>query len=227
MRKKLCKILVTGGAGFIGSEFVRQGVKAGYKLVVVDSLSYAGDLGRLTDVRKKISFYKVDVSMRKKLEMVFREERPQMIVHFAAETHVDRSIQDASAFIRTNVIGTQNLIELAHDQKVTRFIHMSTDEVYGQSFKGYFSEQDPIKPRNPYSATKASAELLLKAAMDTYQFPAIIVRPANNYGPWQYPEKFLPVIISHALQNQPIPVYGKGEQIREWLHVSDCVRADI
>jgi dTDP-glucose 4,6-dehydratase len=218
-------ILVTGGAGFIGSEFVRQGVQKGCRLVVVDNLSYAGDLARLKDVRSKIKFYKVDIADRVKLEAVFRKEKPQALVHFAAETHVDRSIKDAGPFLKTNVLGTQNLVELAVKYNLKKMVHISTDEVYGQSMSGWFKETDPIRPRNPYSATKGAAELLVNAARETYGLPAVIVRPSNNYGLWQYPEKFLPVIISSALKDRPIPVYGKGAQIREWLHVSDCARA--
>ena len=225
MRQKLHKILVTGGAGFIGSEFVRQGVKAGYRILVVDNLSYAGDLARLKDVRGGITFYKVDITDRNRLETVFRKEKPEALVHFAAETHVDRSIKDARPFLSTNILGTHNLVELAIRYGLKRMVHISTDEVYGQSTTGWFKETDPIRPRNPYSATKASAELLVNAARVTYGLPAVIVRPSNNYGLWQYPEKFLPVIISSALKDQPIPVYGKGEQIREWLHVSDSARA--
>lgn len=225
MRQKLHTILVTGGAGFIGSEFVRQGIKAGRRIVVVDNLSYAGDLARLKDVRGKIKFYKVDIAQRGKLETVFRKEKPQELVHFAAETHVDRSIKDVKPFLSTNIMGTQNLVDLARQYGLTKMVHISTDEVYGQSLSGWFKETDPIQPRNPYSATKASAELLVNAARVTYGLPAVIVRPSNNYGLWQYPEKFLPVIISNALKGRPIPVYGKGAQIREWLHVSDCARA--
>ena len=225
MSNKLHTILVTGGAGFIGSEFVRQGVKNGCRIVVVDRLSYAGDRARLKDVGSRISFYKVDIAERKKLEAVFRKEKPQALVHFAAETHVDRSIKDAAPFLKTNILGTQNLVELAIEYGVKKMVHVSTDEVYGQSTSGWFKETDPIAPRNPYAATKAAAELLVHAARITHGLPAVIVRPSNNYGLWQFPEKFLPVIISSALKDRPIPVYGKGAQIREWLHVSDCARA--
>jgi len=224
MRQGIRKILVTGGAGFIGSEFVRQNAGRYQKLVVVDKLTYAGDLSRLKEAKKKYIFYKIDICQAKKIENVIKKERPQYIVHFAAETHVDRSIQDASAFIQSNVIGTQILINLALKYKIKKFIHISTDEVYGDSKKGRFKEDAPLKPNNPYSASKAAAEFFVRAAIRTYQLPAIIIRPANNYGPWQYPEKFIPVIISEALNNKKVPVYGKGLQIREWLHVSDCAK---
>jgi len=216
------KILVTGGAGFIGSEFVRQAVKKGQKVTVIDKLTYAGDLKRLSEVRAKCVFHKVDICQKMKLAAIIKKEMPHTIVHFAAETHVDRSIQDAEAFIQTNITGTQNLIDCARNYKIKKFLHISTDEVYGESRKGRFHENSAIRPKNPYAATKAAAELLVRAAINTHDFPAIIVRPANNYGPWQYPEKLIPVIILKALKNKKVPVYGRGKQIREWLHVSDC-----
>lgn len=225
MPKVTDKILVTGGAGFIGSEFVRQAVKKGRKIIVVDKLTYAGDPKRLKEIKGKFAFYKTDICQRQRLEAVIRKEKPRQIVHFAAETHVDRSIQDALPFIRTNVTGTQNLIDLSRKYHVKKFFHISTDEVYGESRKGRFPETAPLKPKNPYSATKTAAELLVRAAIKTYDFPAIIIRPANNYGPWQYPEKLIPVIILKALNNTKVPVYGKGKQIREWLHVTDCAEA--
>jgi len=223
MRKKFRKLLVTGGAGFIGSEFVRQAVKKSYKVGVIDCLTYAGDSARLKSVRKNISFYRANINNISALENIFHKERPDALVHFAAETHVDRSIKDARPFIQTNVLGTNNCIQLALKYKIKRFVHMSTDEVYGASLKGRFKEHvHALNPKNPYASTKAAAEHLLLAAVNTYGLGVIVVRPANNYGPWQYPEKFIPVIILKALKNQRVPVYGKGLQIREWLHVSDC-----
>jgi dTDP-glucose 4,6-dehydratase len=224
MRQKIHKILVTGGAGFIGSEFVRQGIRKGYRMVVVDKLTYAGDLARLRDVKNQFTFYKTDIANKKQLERIFKKEHPKFVVHFAAETHVDRSIhQDVAPFLQTNVQGTQNLIDLSRHYGIQKFVHLSTDEVYGASRKGlFFEDKSPLKPNNPYSASKAAAEFLVRAAIQTHHFPAVIVRPANNYGPWQYPEKFVPVILLKILNKQKIPVYGKGEQIREWLHVSDC-----
>lgn len=222
MRSAVHKILVTGGAGFIGSEFVRQGVKKGYKIVVADMITYAGDLARLKEVQRHYALHEINICRRDKLEALFRSEKPRTVIHFAAETHVDRSIQDARPFIETNIIGTQNLVDLAREHNVEKFLYISTDEVYGESRSGRFRENLPLRPGNPYAATKASAELLIKAAVRTHRFPAIIVRPANNYGPWQYPEKFVPVIIFKALRDRKIPVYGRGQQIREWLHVSDC-----
>ena len=220
------KLLVTGGAGFIGSEFVRQYADQ-YKIVVVDKLTYAGDRQRLKEVLPQIEFIKADIANVKRLREIFKRVKPAAIIHFAAETHVDRSIQDNHPFIQSNVIGTQNLVDLSREFKVKRFIHISTDEVYGDSTSKHsrFKETAPLKPNNPYSATKAAAEFIIRSAVRTYQFPAITIRPANNYGPWQYPEKFVPVIILKTLKNQKIPVYGRGLQIREWLHVSDCARA--
>jgi dTDP-glucose 4,6-dehydratase len=222
MRGTIRKILVTGGAGFIGSEFVRQGVKRGYRLVVVDCLTYAGDLKRIKEVSKDIRFYKIDICFKEKLEAVFQREKFDGLVHFAAQTHVDRSLKDNTPFIRTNILGTQHLIDLSLKYGLQTFVHISTDEVYGQSLKGFFKESDPLRPRNPYAVTKASGELLVQAAIHTFALPAIIIRPANNYGPWQYPEKLIPVVISKSLKGQRVPVYGKGHQIREWLHVADC-----
>lgn len=225
MAKKSKKILVTGGAGFIGSEFVRQGVAKGYQMTVVDKLTYAGDLTRLKSVQKKINFYKTDICDTASLQRIVKKHRPESIVHFAAETHVDRSIQDVRPFIKTNVEGTNALIQIARQFQIPRFIHIATDEVYGEIHRGKFTETSPIQPNNPYSATKAAADFLIKAAIRTYKLPAIIIRPSNNYGYWQYPEKFIPVIILKAMRHQPIPVYGEGKNVREWLHVSDCARA--
>ena len=227
MRPRLSQILVTGGAGFIGSEFVRQGVERGHNIVVADKLTYAGDLSRLRNVKKHIRFYKTDIGHKPALEKIFKKESIHAIVHFAAETHVDRSIhEDVTPFIDTNVKGTQNLIDLARAYHVKKFLHISTDEVYGQIERGqFFEDRSPLRPNNPYSATKAAAEFLIRAAVRTHQFPAMILRPSNNYGPWQYPEKFIPVVILKALKNQRVPVYGEGKQIREWLYVGDCINA--
>jgi len=226
MRQKLHKILVTGGAGFIGSEFVRQGARS-FPLIVVDKVSYAGDTLRIQEVAKDITFYKADITQRARLNKIFSKHKPDVVVHFAAETHVDRSIQDATSFLHTNVIGTQTLMDLSRQYKVKKILHISTDEVYGASTQGRFLETAALKPQNPYAATKAAAEHLIRAAINTYAFPAIIIRPANNYGPWQYPEKFIPVCVLKAIHQKKVPVYGRGEQIREWLHVSDCVRAIV
>jgi dTDP-glucose 4,6-dehydratase len=225
MRSKSSRILVTGGAGFIGSEFVRQAVDQGFKVAVLDSLTYAGDLERLKDVKGKFEFFKADIGDAKKVAAAFKKFKPAAVLNFAAETHVDRSILDSSHPIRTNVLGTQVLIEETRHSHAERFLHISTDEVYGDIEAGHFYETTPLNPSSPYSAAKAAADLLIKSYMRTYQFPAIIVRPSNNYGPWQYPEKFVPVVIYKALKDQNIPVYARGMNIREWLYVSDCVAA--
>jgi dTDP-glucose 4,6-dehydratase len=225
MRSKPSRILVTGGAGFIGSEFVRQALTQGYKVAVLDSLTYAGDLERLKAVKGKFEFFKADIGDPKKVAAAFKKFRPTCIAHFAAETHVDRSILDASHPIRTNVLGTQVLIDQVRKTNVERFLHVSTDEVYGDIEAGHFYETTPLNPSSPYSAAKAAADLLVRSYIRTYKFPAIIVRPSNNYGPWQYPEKFVPVVIYKALKNQKIPVYAQGMNIREWLYVSDCAAA--
>lgn len=217
--------MITGGAGFIGSEFVRQSIKTGYKVIVVDKLTYAGDLKKLKEVEGKYKFYKTDICNKKKVEEIFKKEKPQTIVNFAAQTHVDRSIVNATPFIDTNIKGTQILLDVSKKYKIKKFIHISSDEVYGEIKKGKFSENSSLKPNSPYAASKAAADLLIKAYIRTYNFPALIVRPCNNYGPWQYPEKFIPVAICKVLKNEKIPVYAQGLNKREWLYVSDCTKA--
>lgn len=220
------KLLVTGGAGFIGSEFVRQGIKRGYDIVVVDKLTYAGDLERLKEVEDDIVFYKSDITNREFIEYIFKTEKPRDVIHFAAESHVDRSILDASPFLDTNVRGTNVLLDVSRNYGIERFINISTDEVYGELGEdGSFSEVTPLNPNSPYSVSKASADMLGRAYHRTYDLPVITVRPSNNYGPWQHPEKFIPVVILRALNNEKIPVYGTGQNIREWLFVSDCTEA--
>ncbi|MEW6162045.1 MAG: dTDP-glucose 4,6-dehydratase [Nitrospirota bacterium] len=218
------KLLVTGGAGFIGSEFVRQGVKHGYEIVVVDKLTYAGDLRRIKEVEKEITFYRADISNKESLEYIFAKEKPDSVIHWAAESHVDRSIWDASPFLETNVKGAQILLEISKRYRIERFINISTDEVYGElKGRGNFYETSPLNPNSPYSATKASADMLARAYFRTYGVPVITVRPSNTYGPFQYPEKLIPVVISRAIDNKPVPVYAKGKNVREWLYVEDCV----
>jgi len=220
------KLLVTGGAGFIGSEFVREGVKRGYDIVVVDKLTYAGDLERLKEVEENITFYKADITNKEFIEHIFKTEKPKVVVHFAAESHVDRSILDASPFIKTNVEGTQVLLDVAKDIGVDKFINIATDEVYGElGHEGTFKEDSPLVPNSPYSSSKAAADMLGRAYYKTYKLPVITVRPSNNYGPWQYPEKLIPVVILKTLNNEKIPVYGTGQNVREWLYVSDCAEA--
>jgi len=220
------KLLITGGAGFIGSEFVRQAVDRGFDVVVVDKLTYAGDLERLDSVKNTITFYKADITNREFLDYIFSKEKPDIVVHWAAESHVDRSIMNATPFINTNVKGTQVLLDIAKEKDIKQFINISTDEVYGElGDEGQFCEDTPLIPNSPYSVSKASADMLGRAYYKTFGLPVITVRPSNNYGWWQYPEKLIPVVILKALNNEPIPVYGTGQNVREWLFVSDCADA--
>jgi dTDP-glucose 4,6-dehydratase len=219
-------LLVTGGAGFIGSEFVRQAVKRGYKIVVIDNLSYAGDIERIKEAEKKIVFYAADITEKKSIENIFKSERPDVVVHWAAESHVDRSIMNAAPFLDTNIKGTQVLLDISKNYGVSKFINISTDEVYGElNEEGQFYETTALNPNSPYAVSKASADMLGRAYYRTYGLPTITVRPSNNYGPWQYPEKLIPVAVLKAVNNETIPVYGTGQNVREWLYVSDCASA--
>lgn len=210
----------------MGSEFVRQGVRKGYEIVVVDKLTYAGDLERLKEVERKVHFYQADIINREFLSFIFKAERPDAVVHFAAESHVDRSILDASPFLETNVRGTQALLETSKEYGVERFLNISTDEVYGELKEGgRFHESSPLNPSSPYSASKASADMLGRAYHRTYGLPVITIRPCNNYGPWQFPEKLIPLTITRALNDEKIPVYGDGLNVREWIFVTDCAGA--
>ena len=238
MRKRIPKILVTGGAGFIGSAFVRllsrglfpAGLPAGRQgtvppiVVIVDKLTYAGDLKRLEEVKGKFKFHKTDICNKTGIQAVFQKEKPDIVVHFAAESHVDRSINDATPFIDTNIKGSQILLDVSRKYKVSKFIFISTDEIYGEIPNGKFNEGSLIKPNSPYAASKAGADLLVQSYIRTYKFPAIIIRPSNNYGPWQYPEKLIPLSILRILDGGKIPVYGLGLNVREWLYVDDCAR---
>lgn len=220
------KLLITGGAGFIGSEFVRQAVTKGYQITVMDKLSYAGDLERLKLVEERFAFHKIDIADQEAVRKLFASEKFDIIAHWAAESHVDRSIVDPSPFLDSNIKGTLTLLDAARHFGVGKFINISTDEVYGDlKGEGQFHETTPLNPSSPYSVSKASADMLGRAYHRTYGVPVITVRPSNNYGPWQYPEKLIPVVIWRALHNEHIPVYAEGENIREWLFVSDCVEA--
>ncbi|WP_197035396.1 dTDP-glucose 4,6-dehydratase [Paenibacillus sp. UNC451MF] len=219
-------VLVTGGMGFIGSNFVLHWMNnhPQDRVLNYDLLTYAGNPSNVSAVQKlpNYRFIEGDIADSSLLEEVMLEEKVDTVVHFAAESHVDRSIEDPSVFVRTNVLGTQCLLEAAKKYGISRFIHVSTDEVYGTlGSEGYFTELSPISPNSPYSASKAGSDLLARAYYETYGFPVIITRCSNNYGPHQYPEKLIPKIISNALQDQPIPVYGDGRNIRDWLHVED------
>lgn len=225
LNRKNLKLLITGGAGFIGSFFVRLVVRRGYSVVVVDKLTYAGDLRRIKEVSTLIKFYKVDISDKEALDQIFINEKPEVVVHFAAETHVDRSILEPYIFLKTNVEGTYNLLEASKKYGVSLFINIITDEVYGEIKQGKFTESSPLIPSSPYSVSKAAQDMLGRVYYRTYGLPVITVRPSNTYGPSQYPEKLIPVIILKALKNEPVPIYGDGLHVREWLYVDDCVEA--
>jgi len=218
-------ILVTGGCGFIGSHFVRYLLQIDSDCTIfnLDNLSYAGDLARLKDIEhnSRYRFIKADLRKIEDIEEIF-SHNIDIVVHLAAESHVDNSIKDPYVFEEVNVRGTLNLLSCARKHRVKRFIHVSTDEVYGEIEEGKFTENSPFAPNSPYSASKAAADFFVRAYMRTYGFPAIIIRPSNNYGPWQYPEKFIPVAISSVLADKKIPVYAQGLNCREWLYVGDC-----
>ncbi|MFH2011533.1 MAG: dTDP-glucose 4,6-dehydratase [Pseudomonadota bacterium] len=223
------KILVTGGAGFIGSNFIRYifAKHPHYKIINLDKLTYSGNLENLRDI-SSISGYKFingSICDAKLVDGVVKNG-VDVIVNFAAESHVDRSIMDASVFINTNVLGTNVLLEAAKKHFVKKFIQISTDEVYGSmGTDGYFTENTPLAPNSPYSASKASADLLVRAFHQTYNLPVIITRSSNNYGPYQFPEKVIPLFITNALTDIPLPLYGDGLNIRDWLYVEDHCRA--
>ena len=218
-------ILVTGGAGFIGSNYVRMKLAEGgnRRIVNVDLLTYAGNLENLRDVEThpNYRFVRADVADAKALEKAI-DEPVEAVVHFAAESHVDRSIEDAGAFLRTNVQGTQVLIDWARRHGVKKFVHVSTDEVYGSlGEQGSFSEETALAPNSPYSASKAASDFLVRAAFHTHGFPAVITRCSNNYGPYQFPEKLIPLMISNAIEGKELPVYGDGLNVRDWIYVAD------
>lgn len=221
------KILITGGAGFIGCNFVRYMLKKypDEEIVVLDKLTYAGRLENLQNVMDKIIFIKGDICNKEDVEKV---KDCDAIFNFAAETHVDRSINNAGVFVRTDVLGTYTLLEYARRNDIEKYIQISTDEVYGSIDEGSFKETGLLDPSSPYSASKAGAELLVKAYYKTYGLPVLITRSSNNYGPYQYPEKLIPVLILNALHNKPLPIYGEGKNIRDWIYVLDnCEAIDL
>jgi len=223
------KILVTGGAGFIGSNFIRHilSVRNDVEIVNFDKLTYAGNPESLADVAShtRYSFLRGDIADSEAVEQVCKGGL-DAVVNFAAETHVDRSIEDSSPFLRTNILGTQCLLEAARRFHLPRFVHISTDEVYGSAPAGAsFTEEAHLDPRSPYAASKASADHFVAAYANTYGIPAVVLRCTNNYGPYQFPEKLIPLMIGNARDNKPLPIYGDGLQERDWLFVEDFCRA--
>jgi len=220
------KVLITGGAGFIFSRVAEFCLEAGYEVVIVDKLTYAGDLERLRSFYDKIKFYQADVCNFDEINHIFNEHKPEIVIHAAAETHVDRSILDRKPFLESNIIGTYVMLECSRKFGVEKFIYVSTDEVYGELQKeGHFHENSPLQPNSPYAVSKTSADMLARSYFRTYGVPVLTVRPSNNYGMFQYPEKLIPVVFLKAYNNEKIPVYGKGENIREWLFVDDTAHA--
>jgi dTDP-glucose 4,6-dehydratase len=221
------KIVVTGGAGFIGSNFVRMLLRrrGAMKVIVLDKLTYAGNLENLAGLEKdrRLKFVRGDICNAKLLADIL--PGADIIYNFAAETHVDRSILEAGSFVRTDVVGTYTLLQKTLEYKVPRFLQVSTDEVYGSLLKGSFRESDPIMPNSPYSASKAGADMLVRAFHKTYGLPALITRSSNNYGPNQHPEKFIPLFTTNAIEGKPLPIYGDGKNVRDWIYVDDNCRA--
>lgn len=225
------KLLVTGGAGFIGSAVVRLAVARGHEVVNLDALTYAACLENVASVSASplYSFEQADIRDLPALEAIFQKHQPDAVMHLAAESHVDRSIDGPQAFIETNVMGTYNMLQAARHYwegcgkpKAFRFHHISTDEVFGSlGATGQFTEETPYDPRSPYSASKASSDHLVRAWAETYGLPVVLTNCSNNYGPFHFPEKLIPVVILSALAGKPIPIYGKGENVRDWLYVED------
>ena len=222
------KLLVTGGAGFIGTNFVHYMLDAHpeYEIVVLDKLTYAGRLENLQDIKDKITFVKGDICDKEIVEKTTKDV--DGIINFAAESHVDRSIEGPEPFIKTDIFGAFTLLEAVRKYDIGRYIQISTDEVYGSIMEGSFAETDNIDPSSPYSASKAGADLLSLAYYKTYSIPVVNTRSSNNYGPYQFPEKLIPLMIIKAMRNEKLPIYGTGENVRDWLHVMDnCKGIDM
>jgi dTDP-glucose 4,6-dehydratase len=223
-------LLVTGGAGFIGSNFIHYILRKyeNIKIINLDKLTYAGNLDNLRDIEDdpRYEFIHGDIRDKKLVEETL--SHVNMVVHMAAETHVDRSIMDAGEFVLTDVFGTFVLLEALRKSEIELFLHVSTDEVYGSRDKGFFKEGDPLNPSSPYAASKAGADRLAHSYVVTYGLPVVIIRPSNNYGPYQFPEKFIPLFVSNAIEDKDLPLYGKGENVRDWLFVDDhCQAIDL
>lgn len=223
------RILITGGAGFIGSNFVHYMVQhyPEYELINLDALTYAGRIDNLDSIsqHRHYQFVKGDITDEALVDQLFKQ-KIDMVINFAAESHVDRSIADPGIFVQSNVVGTQVLLEAALQHGVQKFVQVSTDEVYGTlGATGLFTEETPLAPNSPYSASKAGADMLVRAYHETYNLPVNITRCSNNYGPYQFPEKLIPLMIANALNDKPLPIYGDGLNVRDWLHVEDHCRA--
>jgi dTDP-glucose 4,6-dehydratase len=221
------RIFVTGGAGFIGSNFIRHVLQAGnnHAIVNYDKLTYAGNLANLHSIAHHPGYHFIKGDICDALSAEAAMRGCDAVVHFAAESHVDRSIYEPAPVIQTNVTGTFTLLEVARRLAIPRFVHISTDEVYGDIAPGVFAGEDsPLQPSSPYSASKAASDLLVRSYVRTYKFPGVITRSSNNYGPFQFPEKFLPLLITSALDDKALPIYGDGKQQRDWLHVEDNCR---
>lgn len=220
-------ILVTGGCGFIGSNFIRHMLKKypDYRIINIDKLTYAGNPDNLKDIEdnSNYSFIRGDICDPEIVNKAMKNM--DYVVHFAAESHVDRSIDDGSIFVRTNILGTHTLLESAHKHGIKRLIHVSTDEVYGSITRGSFKETDILTPSSPYSSSKAGSDLLVQSYYITHKLPVIITRCTNNFGPYQYPEKLIPLFVTNLLENKKVPVYGTGQNIRDWIYVLDHCKA--
>lgn len=234
MKPTAYKILVTGGAGFIGSNFIHYLLQhhPDWQIVNLDKLTYAGNLENLADLNDdpRYTFVRGDIADRNLVKSLFEEQKFDMVAHLAAESHVDRSILDASPFIETNIKGTQVLLEAAKEYGLKKFLQVSTDEVYGslKPDEPPFTEGNALQPNSPYSASKAAADLLARAYFVTFGVPVVITRSSNNYGPYQFPEKLIPLMIKNALEGKSLPIYGKGENIRDWIFVGDnCCALDL
>jgi dTDP-glucose 4,6-dehydratase len=229
LEKTDMKLLVTGGAGFIGSNFIRHIMNShpDGEIINLDVLTYAGNINNLKGIEKNnhYTFIKGDICNRDLVDAILEKHKIDAIVHFAAESHVDRSIANASAFVKTNVLGTHTLLECARSHTIPKFIHISTDEVYGSTMKGSFRETDILSPSSPYSASKAGSDLLALSYFTTYNLPVIVTRCTNNFGPYQYPEKLIPLFVTNLLDGKKVPVYGTGKNVRDWIHVNDHCRA--
>jgi dTDP-glucose 4,6-dehydratase len=222
-------LLVTGGCGFIGSNFIRHQLSTypEQSVINVDKLTYAGNPENLQDVAQdpRYTFCRGDICDRSFIDSVLSSHNIDAVVNFAAESHVDRSIADSGPFVQTNVVGTQVMLDASRAAEVPRYVQVSTDEVYGSlGPDGFFTEETPLAPNSPYSASKAAADMLVRSYHHTFGFPAIITRCSNNYGPYQFPEKIIPLFISNAMHDQPVPVYGQGKNVRDWIHVLDHCR---